>query len=417
MIQKKTTPDVTPNQLHQPHFTQAPWSSAQPLLALFTTNLYRLTPEIICPFPPGRCIFLELTLNLRPSFKASLCIFTEFATQNHRIQHPPIALSSPNTDRMPSSRAPTKDVPPGPEVPQKVRKSILVDPDEPRAAREARRRSRSKERPRLRSPPSDETISGRYVKHRNGKVDFIPDRAHDLEHKNSESNRQFRGKRDGYESEEGMQLRKERVGGGKPRPRRRVPVDSDDENGIGPKTTAALGAGAGAAATAAAAGGAAATARRRRPPPLDYDDRRPAPRRRGYYDDEGYETEAPPRRARWDLDDDDMYAGGRRRPPPRVAPATMPMRPRRYADDDDYYDPRPPPDMRRARSERRPPPRDDYYSDRDRRGSRRGGPPAAEKKDWKKDLMAEAMPVVKREGGRFLKKELGNFLAQQAARH
>ena len=132
---------------------------------------------------------------------------------------------------MPSSRAPTKDVPPDPVVPTKVRKSILVDPDEPRAARDARRRSRSKERPRLRSPPSDETISGRYVKHRSGKVDFIPDRAHDLEQKNSESNRQFRGKRDGYESEEGMQLRKERGGGGKPRPRRRAPVDSDDEEG------------------------------------------------------------------------------------------------------------------------------------------------------------------------------------------
>ena len=296
--------------------------------------------------------------------------------------------------------APTSDEPRGP----RRRKSILVDPNEPPEERKARRRSQSQTRARLQSPPSDESITGRYIRHRDGTIDFMPDgdearkKPHDAERKTAPRNLQFREKRNGYESEEGEILRKGKGRGDvsddgdlagavrAPPPRRGGGERSlDDDRPRRPPPQR----------------------RRSRPPPppdlSDDDDippRRPPPRRRTVYPDEDdYLSDEPPRRRRPPYDSDIA--------PPRYD--RLPVR-SRY-DDDDYDDRRGGGGLRRSKSDRRYRGDElDRYRDDGRRPPRNAREREEKKKDdWKKQLMAQAMPVVKQEGGKFIKE----ILAQQ----
>ncbi|KAI9702246.1 MAG: hypothetical protein M1820_006178 [Bogoriella megaspora] len=165
---------------------------------------------------------------------------------------------------------------------------------------------------------------------------YLASDAPDLERKVSPRNREFREKRDGYESDEGDQLRKAKRGGGgeseRPRRKDRAPsyADNVDPRDIEPDPRR--------------------DARRTRPPG-------PGQARGSYYGEEApvepprrrnTERAPPSRRTQYnDDDDDDDYDPRQRRAPPR-----------RRGDEDEYYD-------RGYRSEertapRRPPaPRDD----------------------------------------------------------
>ncbi|KAI9653132.1 MAG: hypothetical protein M1831_006216 [Alyxoria varia] len=250
---------------------------------------------------------------------------------------------------MPSSRTTSPPAQP---------KSILINSNESGPQRAVRGKSRSDSRARLRSPSSDdESVTGRYIKHRDGRFEYFPDaaggggkskRVRDLEHKDGVSDRKFRHKRDDYESDEGDTLKREK---GAP-PRNRGYADgSHDDDVRGPRP-------------------------------------RSQPAHRRYPDDDPYD--APSRRSRYE-DDYDR---------PRKAHTQqydrMPVRTR--ARPDDYYDDRQT-ELRRSRSDRR------YRDDpRDREYDRDGRRPKDKKKeaDWKKKVMNEAGPLVMKEGGKLL---------------
>ena len=249
---------------------------------------------------------------------------------------------------MPSSRNPSPVQP----------KSILVNSNE-NGPQRTRGKSRSDSRARVRSPPSsdDESISGRYIKHRDGRFEYFPDasggggkskRARDLEHKDGVSDRKFRHKRDDYESDEGDTLKREK--GAAPRSRGYADGSHDDDV--------------------------------RGPRP------RSQPAHRRYPDDDPYD--APPRRSRYE----DDYDRSRRSQPQQYD--RLPVRTRGR---DDYYDDRET-DLRRSRSDRRyrEDPRDRDYD----RGARRRKDKEKEKGDWKKKVMNEAGPLVMKEGGKLL---------------
>ena len=225
---------------------------------------------------------------------------------------------------------------------------------------------------------------------------YLGSKAPDLERKNRPRDKQFRDKRDGYESDEGETLRKSKPRGDnfdEPDPRKRGARDAYND--------------------------------RQRDP---YGDQRPPPRRGGYDDDEpppprrrrdrDYDDEPPPRqkrrdqpgveygsdpvpavrrsnterpgrsqKSRRDYDDDESSEDDRRRPPPRRRSQDDTRRRRRDYDDDrddrgadrrrrddrDRYGD----DRRRdkSRDRGRYDDDDDYYDsrrDRDRRDRRRG---------------------------------------------
>lgn len=158
---------------------------------------------------------------------------------------------------------------------------------------------------------------------------YLGSTAPDLESKNKTAHRQFRDKRDGYESDEGEALRK-----AKPQRHSRQPPSSAD--GFEDQ-------------------------RRRRDP---YDDRGPPPRRADTYADD---RDPPPRRRGKDKGYDDDYAPRdrdkrRRDPPPDVEYGSEPI-----------------PAVRRSRSEREPrkskPSRRDTYDDSSSEDDRRRQPP------------------------------------------
>ena len=283
-----------------------------------------------------------------------------------------------------------------------------------------------------------------------GKVEFISDdnrkrepkkRTHDLERKTSNSDGHFRAKRDGYKSDEGEQLKKSKKYGDKigdvdsdddrrpPKVKVRTPAErsksqrrdswDDDKRALPDRTRRRS------ANPDTFSGVRSRDAPRRR---NDSDDEDPPPRRtrpsRKAYDsdhDRGYDTEGAGRRRRgWDDKedkrgprhadrrsarfDDDPYPP-RRRPDPRDD-RLRPPRPR-HDDDDRRYrtDDRP---IRRARSDVRP---------RERDGGRRAKSPRDKRNDWAKTagavFMSQAMPVIKREGGKWAKKEFENWMAQR----
>ena len=331
-------------------------------------------------------------------------------------------LSPTRSARPPPRPRPSRASPPplDSEVPPK-RKSAMRDPSK------RRERSRSTSQVRLHAPStasdSDETIIGEYVRHRNGKIDYEPKSSRksaskklpDLEEKTSDRNRTFRARRDNIELDEGEQLR----GGLAKAPSRRSPgrrppedVETLPERSKGPSNIAGPVAG----AVAGAAAGYAAQPRRSHGPPPEagrrrYDDRdidpRPPPRstrpRRPPPEadrDRGYDSDRPRRAPRWGPDDDDLSYVDRR--PTRRPKARGAYDDPRY--DDRRYDDRVPP-RRDAR-------RRAYSQDR----APRVPPQAA--KDWKHQGMGlfkeHAVPIIRREGGRMVRQELGKFLAQKA---
>jgi hypothetical protein len=304
---------------------------------------------------------------------------------------------------------------------------------------------------------------------------------HDLERKISPEQKQFREKRDGYESEEGEMHKKAAPRAPRPRvnyeddsraddPYERKPRDPRGDDMSLPlrgkprdPAAAALAGAAGGAAVAAAAANPRLQRRRTykgegRDPRYGEDSppRRADPRGReedprylstgknariddrGYRsDDRGYGVVKRPQRRRDDdySDDseDDRYRrrrdeGGYRSD--RGNKVQKPPRPQDY-----YSDHR---DDRARRSDpraprRRDPARDRYrdedrYRDYDRRrtddydrpkSSKGGGGPLAGfgNSKWQKEVgtafVAYALPTIKKEGGRYLKKEMQKFLARQ----
>ncbi|KAL9051531.1 MAG: hypothetical protein Q9162_005960 [Coniocarpon cinnabarinum] len=332
-------------------------------------------------------------------------------------------------------------------APNPRRKSILVDPSEDPRDRQ-QRRERSNSRVRVKPPPTDYhssddegTIKGSYVRHRNGQVEFVPDdpkpkrRAHDLEKKTGDGDRRFRERRDGYESDEGEQLKSVRKR--PPRDARDSIGDVDDGSTNRPsgRSRHAGGREDGFVLPDRTRGG--------RDPRDDRDDRMVARRR---YD-------APPR-GRHDSDLDDEYdPRSRRRPPPQRGPDSRrdrgydsegPSRRRRDWDDDNQYSDR----RRSGRYDDYPPKRPDYRQDRrrsqprpskydddpyDRRERRRDEPPVRRaRSDARRDERAGgknvwanqagalfttyAMPVIKREGGKWARKQLESYMGQQGGR-
>lgn len=161
---------------------------------------------------------------------------------------------------------PSRGDSPSPEPQLRRRKSILKDPSD------GPKRSRSGSQVRVRSPSeekgygSDDSSNGWWIKHKDGRKEFVHDNdpraasmksraskptgRHDLENKSAPRNKQFREKRDGYESDEGETLRKEkgrRSGYGNSR--------GDSRDGMNSK-----GAALGGAAAGALAGGSAGAA-------------------------------------------------------------------------------------------------------------------------------------------------------------
>lgn len=303
-------------------------------------------------------------------------------------------------------------------------KSILREP-----SATGRPRSNSQVRIRAESPGNDSEGSneGRYVRHRDGRVEYISGstsgrpsrRPMDLEKKNAPRNKDFRDKRDGYESEEGEMLKK-----AAPRSSRKAYPDDDRDADMGrrPKQSSRDDYG------AAAAGGAAGAAASRRPRGgparvhYDYDDddepaapRSRAPRNRpDRYDERGYASD----RGKSSRHERDEYADrdARRRPEASGSnrrPRGQGAAPRsRYDDDYPPKDDRRP--LQRSRSERVP------RDTRDRYGRDERGASSKEKanKDWKKQasaiFMSQAMPMIKKEGTRFVKQELENYMKNKA---
>ncbi|KAI9713758.1 MAG: hypothetical protein M1828_001352 [Chrysothrix sp. TS-e1954] len=387
-----------------------------------------------------------------------------------------VSPKAQDLDRVPAGapRGAADDEPRKPRLAR--RKSILVDPDETSSQRATRRGSRSRSQVRIQAPPDDADtdtvyVDGHYVRHRDGNVEFVPnDTARprrsplDLERKTDGRNRQFREKRDDYESDEGEKMRSAR--------QRRAPIDEDDEDdsppdrrrprpdsglprrerprrersrddegmGRGPAALAGAALGGVSGAAAGAAGGAVASHRsrdgrdgrdgdseRRRRPPVgprdDYDDDYPPPRRRqpsmppsyAYPESRGNQGRGP--RGARPPRDDDQYE---RRQMPRRREADdfdrrPPPRSRRYDDYDsyDYRDAREAPRRapRRARSfeDDRGPPR--------RRDARDDKKDPKNKQDWTKAagaiFMTQAMPVIKKEGGKFITKQVAQYMAKR----
>ncbi|KAI9671451.1 MAG: hypothetical protein M1831_004360 [Alyxoria varia] len=256
------------------------------------------------------------------------------------------------------------------------------------------RGSRSPSSDRLTAPSSssdsDETVFGEYVRHGDGKIDYMP-----------KSSRRSRRKKFAAREE---------------KDRERSPMEQ--AQGVALPVAGAL--------AGATAGYAASHSRDPVPPrgpgPKRYDDDeddRPPPRsrkpRRPPPDmdrDRDYDSDAPRRAPRWYPDDDDRSNVGprpSRRPPPRRPPPRPAYDDPRY--DDRFYDDEYPP--------RRPRRRRASYGDRDRPPGR--GPPPP-KGNWKKQARDQGMgmfkehavPVIRREGGRIVTQELGKFLAKQA---
>ena len=269
-----------------------------------------------------------------------------------------------------------------------------------------------KRQARVRDPSPVESVVGEYVRHRDGKVDFKPPRPRgvrkpqELEARDNIGAPPVHSRRDGYESDEGPPKR-----GGKQGRRSRGDVLDGYDLPERPRNRS-MSEYAGPAAVGAVAGAATGypgARRSRRPPPESrrqrYDDpeddypARGARRPRNPpdpYDDRGYASDRPRRASRWDPDDDVTYAD--------LAPRRCP--PRARYEEDDYYDDRRAPPMR-SRSIQEADPR--------LAGGRPGG-----KEDWKQQgiglFKAHAMPVIRQEGGRFVRKELGKFLAERAGR-
>ena len=291
-----------------------------------------------------------------------------------------------------------------------------------------------------------------------GELEFVPDgdrprhepkrRTHDLEKKDSNEEKHFRQRRNGYESDEGESLKKDRRRGPrdsrdsigdvddnethieKPKgrsawdsqyvkPRRSGPKEEgafvipdrtrrdrhDDELAMGKRRDMA----------------------RRRYGPDDEDDldvvQRRRPQRHDTRHERGYDSEGPSRRrSAWDDDRgydkrrsakyDDDYASRR---DPRDDRRRPPARSSRYDED---YDPRDrvrrdDPPIRRARSDVRNRDRD-RYGDRDRRDRKKD---SKGQNVWAQQagtlFMTHAMPVIKREGGKWARKELESFMAQR----
>jgi hypothetical protein len=142
---------------------------------------------------------------------------------------------------------------------------------------------------------------------------------------------------------------------------------------------------------------------------------RPAPRPRRHYDSDD-ESPPPPRRER------ERDRPRRRDPDPREYDDMFDKygRDRRYAERPDkyggYYS-----DNRHDRPPRAYP--DDRYRDRSRDGYRdrkRPGPPTRKESKWQKeaaDMFKQyALPVIKAEGGKYISKQLGGFMAAQAGK-
>lgn len=298
-----------------------------------------------------------------------------------------------------------------------------------------------------------------------GEVEFVPEggrdrapkrRTHDLEKKNGDSERRFRERRDGYESDEGENLRRAKKSTPRATKESIGDVDDDETHIEKPKGHSAWDS---QYVKPSRNGNSRENAfvvpdRTRRRGDTGRDDdlavagRRRDLARRKYSDDEeddidvvprrrpqkgrsgeprherGYESEGPSRR-RGGFDDDDKYdkrrsarydddSAPRRRDPPRDDRRRSQGRSSRY-DDDDYDRParsrRDEQPLRRARS-------DAKSRDRDRYGDRRGGSDrnrGGDKKVWMDQagtlFMTHAMPVIKREGGKWAKKSLETYMS------
>jgi hypothetical protein len=341
--------------------------------------------------------------------------------------------------------------PPPPEAmpPPPVRRpSILVDPEETPSERE-RRRPRANSNVRLQTSDDDDNDDPRS---RGGvRSRRAPAPPKDLEAKNGDEYRRFRQKRDGYESDEGKMHRKAKNAPPQPQPRG-YPDDNDDDYRRPKRAETSLpvrgkprdpvnGVEYGGAAIPTEDRGIQRRRTYKEPSAREtqgYDDygspRRAERRRTANFDDPGYRSDnahraPPPRQSRPRRDYDDDYEvydrpQPRRRPPPvdedrgyRSGGDRAP-RPRPQ----DYYsdyredraprrgDPRRyPRDDRDRYAERR---RDDPYGDRARSSKKSGGT-----KDWQKEagaaFMTYAMPTLKKEGTRFVKKELQKFLSSR----
>lgn len=331
----------------------------------------------------------------------------------------------------PSSNAPRRRNEDLDDVPRRPRPPRATPPLRDERESSGKRRVPPKEAVSFREASSGddddtETVVGEYVRHRDGRIDFKPTRTEgskkhppDFDDRKAARKKEIRARRDDYEVDEAEALRAaKRDKGVRHDPldhydlpdRTRPPLASENSVPAGPAAAATAG-----AATVGALGGyAAANSRKaRRPPPEatrrrhdDYDDDYPPPRSRrprrpppDIYDDPGYASERPRRVARRDLDDD--YASDRG-PPRRSGGAARYDRRLRY--DDDLYDDMGPP--RRSRSARV--------------GDRRPVGAPVDKADWKQQgiglFKTHAMPVIRQEGGRFVRKELTKFLAQQGGR-
>lgn len=307
----------------------------------------------------------------------------------------------------------------------------------------SRRKPRSGSQVRIRdtSPDddSDGSVDGRYIRHRDGRVEFVPEggsgsrsnrRQVDLEQKTAARNRDFRAKRDGYESDEGEMLRGSRRADH--RTSRRLEDDVSYGRDVNPPHRPK---GHGSRRSdsvddiAAAAVGGMTAARRRRDEAYgngrrryDDDDRRRGPRvRDDRYEDRGYASDRPGRSSRYDRDGA-IDRDSRRRPDPYQSDARRPRAHdpalRARYDDDPYYDRRGERGgLQRSRSERVTRDRhgdhlrgSDRYGSHDSRAGSKGG-----NQDWKKQagamFMTTAMPVIRREGTKFVKKELESYLA------
>ncbi|KAK8085686.1 hypothetical protein PG997_006957 [Apiospora hydei] len=250
---------------------------------------------------------------------------------------------------------------PGASARRPRRGSILVDPAERDRGGAPRRRHRSHSQVRLQEPELDESSDdddpryhhsskprggggapppadpGRKVRHRDGRVEYVPDepdrklnsnssarrpkprtRVSDLEEKDGPQFRDFRARRDGFEAEEGRTHRNLKSsrgdraiyddgddndpyglgGAGGPGGRDShlppPPVGSASRSRGGPDPyDAALGAGAGAAGGAAAAAAASARSGRRHEEPPRRPRDRPPPTYHDDIGDRGYTSDAP----------------------------------------------------------------------------------------------------------------------------
>ncbi|KAF2403299.1 hypothetical protein EJ06DRAFT_519152 [Trichodelitschia bisporula] len=285
------------------------------------------------------------------------------------------------SDSPPRRRAPRRDVP----QPQRHPSILVSDTNPPR-----RHRSKSA----IIRTSSDEDSDRPRRKDRSSR--------HDVERKTGTEHKHFRDRRYAYESDEGEMLKRAMRGGREP--------DLFDDDDPTPR----------AGRSARQSGDERALPIRGGPPPIarsrtyrepgrrEWDEYGPPPPRDTHdprslgvpYDARGYRSDEPPRRERPRRDDHGREDRPRRRDDPYQA-----ERSRRGGgrDPEEYFS-----DSRHDRDRRRRGADDDRRD----RGGKKGG------LNWQKEAGAlfatYALPVIKKEGGRYLKKEVQRFLSRQS---